>query len=411
MQLVEKHIINQNHQFYQECDKLCFLSKNLYNKANYIVRQEFIKTSKEKELGLRDYAIYLNYHEIRKILLNQIDYTSLPRKISNQTLMLLDNNWKSFFTAIKDYSKNKHKYQGRPKLPKYKDVKTGKFIVTYDNQAISKKDLKKGYVGLSGTNIKISTNKTNIKLCRIVPRINHYIIEIVYEINEKSIKDNNDRYMSIDLGLNNLATVTSNVKGIKSFIINGKPLKSINQFYNKKVSELQSKLKKDNYTSKNITRITNKRNNKVNDYLHKSSRYIINQLVLNNINTLVVGNNKEWKQEINIGRVNNQNFVQIPHNKFINMLSYKCKMEGINIIIQEESYTSKCSFLDLEEVKKHETYKGKRIKRGLFKASDGKLINADINGSYNILRKAVPNVFADGIEGLVVIPLVYTIKR
>lgn len=411
MQLVEKHIISKNNTFFNECDRLCFLSKNLYNKANYIIRQEFIKTSKEKEEGLRDYAIYLNYFDIRRILLNDVDYTSLPRKISNQTIMMLDRNWKSFFASIKDYSKNKGKYLGRPKPPTYKDKEYGRFIVTYDNQAISKKELKKGFVGLSGTNIKIPTTKTNIQQCRIVPRNDHYVIEIVYNVNETPIKPDNGKYMSIDLGLGNLATVTSNDRSVKPFIVNGKPLKSINQFFNKRVSELKSKLKSNKCTSKRIKRITNKRNNKVNDYLHKSSRYIVNQLVSGDINTLVVGKNKEWKQEINIGKVNNQNFVNIPHDRFIDMLIYKCKLEGINVTTIEESYTSKCSFLDLEDIKKHTSYKGKRISRGLFKSNNGRLINADINGSFNILRKAVPNVFTDGIEGFVVNPMVYTIKK
>lgn len=407
MQLVERHIINHNSEFYSECDRVCLLSKNLYNYANYIVRQEFIKSSKEKEEGLVDHANYINYYNINKTLIseNQVDYIALPRKVSNQTIMLLDKNWKSFFVSIKEYMKNKSKYRGRPKLPKYLD-KNGRFITIYELGAISSKELRNGVVKLSGTSIKIETKQSNIKQCRVVPQGNHFVIEVVYEKQEKVLGDNNGRYCSIDLGLNNLATVGSNV--IKPIIINGKPLKSINQFYNKKKSYYQSKLV-NNKSSKRIKKLTSKRNRKIEDYLHKSSRYIINHLVSNDIRTLVIGNNKEWKQEINIGSKNNQNFVSIPHNKFISMLRYKCQLEGITVIITEESYTSKCSFLDGEYIGKHEEYCGKRIKRGLFKSAEGILINADLNGSLNILVKAVPEIEFKGIEVIAVSPIVVTL--
>ena len=407
MKLVEKHIINTNSEFYLECDRVCFLSKNLYNYANYIVRQKFIKSSKDKELGIVEHTNYLNYYIINKILIseNQTDYISLPRKVSNQTLMLLDKNWKSFFSSIKEYKKNKNKFLGRPKLPKYLN-KNDKFITIYELGSISSKEIKNNIVKLSGTSIKIKTRQTNIKQCRIIPRGNHFVIEIIYEKEEKKLLNNNGRYCSIDLGLNNLATVGSNV--IKPIIINGRPLKSINQFYNKKKSYYQSKLG-NKKSSKRINKLTSKRNRKIEDYLHKSSRYIINHLVSNDIRTLVIGNNKEWKQEINIGSKNNQNFVSIPHYKFISMLRYKCQLEGITIIINEESYTSKCSFLDGEYVGKHDNYCGKRIKRGLFKSAEGVLINADLNGSLNILVKAVPEIEFKGIEVIAVSPIVVSL--
>lgn len=222
---------------------------------------------------------------------------------------------------------------------------------------------------------------------RVLPRNNHHIVEVVYKVIEKELKPDNGRYASIDLGLNNLATVSSNV--VKPFIINGRPLKSINQYYNKEVARLQSLLKDNKRTSKRIYNITLKRNNKVKDYLHKSSKTIMNFLVSNNISTLVIGYNEEWKQNINLGRRNNQSFVNVPFYTFIKQLEYKCKLEGINVITTEESYTSKCSFLDSEPLRKHNVYKGKRIKRGLFKSAKGKFINVDLNGSLNILRKVI----------------------
>jgi IS605 OrfB family transposase len=394
MQLVEQHIIKPNNELFSECDRVCLLSKNLYNYANYIVRQSF--TNKEN-------SKYLNYYDMNKLLKNEKDYCLLPRKVSNQTLMLLDKNWKSFFASIKSWSKNKTKFTGRPSLPKYLDKSKGRFVSTYEKGAISIKEIKKGFVKLSGTNISVKTDKQNINQCRVIPRNGFYIIEIIYTIPNIEQKPDNGRYSSIDLGLNNLATISSNV--IKPIIINGKPIKSINQYYNKKLAKLRS-----NKNSKSkIHSLCNKRNNKIKDYLHKSSRYIVNHLVSNGINTLVVGHNKGWKQDINIGKVNNQKFVNIPYDMFINMLKYKSEMAGIKLILNEESYTSKCSFLDGEDIKKHEKYMGKRVKRGLFKTSSGKFINADLNGSLNILRKVVGN-FNYSIE-VCSTPRVITLKH
>ena len=374
MQLVEQHIIKSNNELFNECDRLCFLSKNLYNHANYVIRQSF--TNKEN-------SKYLNYYEINKLFKTDKDYCALPRKVSNQTLMVLERNWKSFFATIKSWAKDKSKFKGKPRLPKYLDKIKGRFIVTYEKGAISSKELKNGIIKLSGTNISIKTDKQNINQCRIVPRKGFFVIEVVYTVSDKEKKENNNKYCSIDLGLNNLATVGGN--STKPFIINGRPLKSINQYYNKKLAKLRS-----NKNSKSkIHSLCNKRNNKVKDYLHKSSRYIVNHLVSNGVNTLVVGYNKQWKQDINIGRVNNQNFVNIPYLMFIKMLEYKSKLAGINFVLVRENYTSKCSFLDSEPIKKHKKYLGRRIKRGLFKSSSGKLINADLNGSLNILRKVV----------------------
>ena len=374
MKLVEQHLIKKTNPLFKECDSLCFLSKNLYNRALYEIRQEYIDNKK-----------YLNYFKIEKLckIEKWIDYEALPRKVSQQTLKLLDKNWKSFFALLKSEKVDNKKV----KLPKYLDKVKGRFIIVYTDQAVSKVYLKQGLIKLSGTNIIIPTKHNKINQVRIIKKTGRYIIEVIYEVPDVEIKPDNKRYCSIDLGLNNLATVGSNV--IKPFIINGKPLKSINQYFNKKVAKEKSLLPKGEYTNENLERLYLKRNNKIKDYLHKASRYIINHLVSNSINTLVIGHNKNWKQEINLGKRNNQNFVSIPYCTLIYMLSYKAKLEGISVIIQEESYTSKCSFLDNEEICKHENYLGKRVKRGLFKALNGKLINADLNGALNILRKVV----------------------
>lgn len=398
--LIEKHIIKKNHIFYKECDQLCFLSKNLYNHANYILRNEYISNK-----------TYLNYYDMNKIFIknNSIDYISLPRKVSNQTLRLLDKNWKSFFKAIKDYTNNPHKYLGKPKIPKYKHKATGRFIAYYDKGAISKKSLNNNIIKLSKTDIAIKTkvNYESLVGCRIVPRNDHYVIEVIYK-KEIKPKIQNNNIMSIDLGIDNFATCVMNNNKNK-IIINGKTLKSINQYYNKKKSILQSKLKKDQKRSNRLMKLTNKRNNKINDYMHKSSRYIIDYCLTNDIGKIIIGKNKHWKQNVNIGKRNNQSFVNIPFNTFIHMLEYKGLMEGIEVIQVEESYTSKCSFIDNETLCKKENYMGKRTSRGMFVTSNGICINADVNSAYNIMKKVVPQVnvhsFMYGIEDIAVYPI------
>ena len=373
MYLTERHIIKNN----KELDILCFNSKNLYNKALYLVRQHYFETKS-----------YLDYFKLRKLMVDSKDedYYSLPCKVSNETLRLLDRNFSSFFALIK--KKKKNEYDKPIRIPRYLD-KEGRYMTAFTKQSISKVYLRKGIIKLSSLSIEIPTKVTesNLVEVRILPRNNHHVVEVVYKVDDVKPKSDNKRYASIDLGLNNLATVSSNV--VKPFIINGKPLKSINQYWNKEKSRLQSLLKGDKKTSKRINSITNKRNNKVKDYLHKSSRLLVNFLVSNDISTLVIGYNEEWKQNINIGKINNQSFVNIPFYVFIKQLEYKCKLEGINIILTEESYTSKCSFLDNETIEKQESYLGKRIRRGLFRSAKNKIINADLNGSLNILRKVV----------------------
>ena len=247
--------------------------------------------------------------------------------------------------------------------------------------------MKDGLIKLSKTDIVIETKASNIQQVRVVPNGDIFVIEVIYKIKDVEKKGDNGRYAAIDLGVNNLATLTSNVT--KPLIFNGKPLKSINANFNKRKAKAQSVLPKDVKSSRNLMAMQFKRNNRISDYLHKISRKIITQLVSDQINTLVIGHNKGWKQEINIGKVNNQKFVNIPFTKFINMLQYKAEEFGIEVTMTEESYTSKCSFLDAEAPKKRQTYGGKRVHRGLFKASDGRTINADVNGSYNILTKVL----------------------
>ena len=405
MQLVERHVINQGHQDYQEIDLLAFLSKNLYNIANYLIRQEFINKGK-----------YLNYNVIQKLLQKQADYKSLPAKVSQQILMLLDKNWQSFFEAIKEYGKNPEKFSARPKLPKYKDKLKGRNVLVYTVQAISKRALtRQQLINPSQTSLAVKTTITYDKLAqvRIVPKLNHYAIEVVYNRLPEDRGLNKSHVAGIDLGVNNLATITSNKLGFKPIIVNGKPLKSINQFFNKSKAELFAIIAQ---TTRRIQKLCTKRNFKVDNYLHKASRFIINQLISNDMGTLIIGKNDGWKHGSHVGKRNNQNFVQLPHERFIHQLKYKAELVGIKVIITEESYTSKASFLDSDTIPTYQqgikhTFSGKRIQRGMYKSQSGKKINADCNGSYNIIRKVVPNAFSNGIEGVVVHPAKVTLPN
>ena len=393
MRLVEQRIIKSNNKHYEELKNLCRLSKNLYNATLYEIRQHFFKNKK-----------YLSYPNIDKKFkeTDNIDYRSLPIQTAQQTMRVVDSSFKSFFKLLN--MKNNGSYNKNINIPHYLK-KDGFFTLIYTGQQLGKK-LLNGVIRLPLSDIEFHSNKKNIKQVRFIPSNNYIIMEVIYEAKELEIKGDNNRYCGVDLGINNIATITSNVS--KSYIINGRPVKSINQYYNKKKAYLQSKLK-DQKTSKRIQRLTLKRNNKINDYFHKTSSYIVNQLVSNSINTIIIGYNKDWKQDINIGSKNNQSFVSIPHTKLINHLKYKCKLVGINVICREESYTSKSSFLDRDPIPNLKddkiSFSGKRIKRGLYKSGKGCLINADINGSYNIMRKEVGDVVLPTDRGFVFNPI------
>lgn len=386
MYLTETHIINDN----QELDLITFKCKNLYNKANYIIRQEFTSNGK-----------YISLYDMFGIFKTDELYTSMPARVSRKVLTYVDQNWKSFFATIKSWSKNKEKFTGKPTLPKYLS-KDGKFNACFNDKAILKAN-KEG-IGLSSLSLRIKTDKQNIKEVNIQPlKTGKYKINIIYKHDETPLKQDNLKYCSIDLGLNNLMTLTSNET--LPVLVNGRPLKSINQYYNKLKAKYQAELPKNTFKSKRINKLNEKRNNKINNYLHESSKWLINYCLSNDLNTIIIGYNEGWKQEIKLGKRNNQNFVGIPYQRLIDMIWYKATLNGINIKYQEEAYTSKCSSIDMEDIKIQEIYKGKRICRGLFKTSTGKIINADVNGSLNILRKAIPNVkFTNGIEAAAVLP-------
>jgi len=395
IQLVEQHIIKSTDPRYAEIDAESFSSKNLWNAANYVMRQAFIhegRVVKWKEL----------YAEIK----TTDAYTALPRKVSNQVLIQLMTAWSTFFKALAEWRRNPDKFLGRPNLPKYKHKTKGRNILTYENGAISKRSLKAGLIDVSSLHLAIPTKHSRISQVRIVPRNGHYVVEVVY-IAHIEPNDALDETLvaGIDLNLDNLVVLASNKPGFQPLIINGRYLKSLNQFYNKTRAELQGRLAEGRHDSNRLRAITNRRNRRVRAFLHKASRLVVERLVAENIGTLVIGYNKYWKQEIEIGRVNNQKFVSIPHAQLVEMICYKARLAGIQVVIQNEAHTSKCSFLDMEEIRHRAKYVGRRIHRGLFRASDGRLIHADVNGALNIIRKAIPDAFSRGLEGIAVCPV------
>lgn len=404
IQQVEKHIIKKSHSYYSMFCEYTHLAKNLYNHANFLVRTEFTKTGK-----------WLRYHELDKILRRDVDYPDyknmMAAQSAQQTLRLLDDNWKSFFKAIKDWSRNKDKYTGKPKLPKYKP-KDGRMVFMLTNQQVRLRDdllyFPKSFQGFTVKPRCVRLdNFKRINQIRIVPNNQIFCVEIVYSISvDDTLLPDNGRYMSIDLGLDNLATIVTNT-GLTPSIVNGKGLKSNNQYYNKKAAYYQkvSKQMNDKFYTNRLYRLTQKRNFKIEDSLHKISKFIVTSALSNDIHTIVIGNNKDWKRDISLGKRINQSFVNIPHQKLIEKIMYKARNVGINVILTEESYTSGTSFLDNESPMKEFYDKKRRKHRGLFISNQGVQINADVNAAYQMMKKVFPNVFADGIEDAVSHPV------
>lgn len=326
---------------------------------------------------------FLNYYDVWNILKkDNPDYKAIDSHAAQLVIKQVEANFSSFFSLLN--LKKQGKYDKKVHLPTYLD-KDGYNVISFNQ--FKRRELKNGYVSLpKSKTLKFKVKNTCLHFINIVPKNDYIQVNFIYKKQEKELKKDNGKYMSIDIGVDNLATCFSNVG--KTFIVDGKKVKHINQFYNKKIGEVKSELKKKNDKEKShkTRQLTLKRNNKIDDYLHKASRYIISQAASNDVRTIIVGHNKNWKQEVSIGKANTQNFVSIPFDKLIHELKYKGMLEGINVIEIEESYTSKCSALDNETVEKHDKYIGKRVHRGLFQSKDH-LLNADVNGAINIMRK------------------------
>ncbi|KPV54811.1 transposase [Kouleothrix aurantiaca] len=393
MRLVEHHRIDRHDPRFAAIDAAAFASKNLYNAANYVVRQAYIFRAER-----------IHYPALAHQMRQTEPYRALPAKVAQWVLKQVRVAWESYFAAVSAWKADPSRFLGRPRLPKYLG-KQGRNVLTYTIQAISRPLLRQGIIQPSGLPIQVQTRQTAVQQVRIVPHGTHYTIEVVYQQPITPAPLDPALVAAIDIGVNNLAALTASLPGFVPRLINGRPLKALNQFYNKRRAQLQARLQQNRHTSRRLDAITDKRNRRITDYLHNASRAIINLLVQHRIGTLVIGHNPNWKQRVRLGRRTNQTFVFIPHARFIAMLTYKAEIVGICVLVHEEAHTSKVSFLDNEPVQHHAHYAGKRIARGLFRASDGRLINADVNGSYNIGRKAAPDAFGPGGRGWVVQPV------
>ena len=392
VQRTETHIIKESHPIYNWILEECSRSKNLYNKTLFIYRQAF--TGKHDKIEdykpiIRHDKFISSFELVKQMAkLKDVDYYAMTKKNSGTPVVCqVDRVMKSWFASLKSYKKDSSKFRGRPRIPSYKKKnELNCLIYTYVDASLQKD----GTINISKKiKLPIHTNLTSFQQIRLVPNTGYVQVEIVYNKEISDLKLDQTRAIGIDLGLNNLMAITSNIGNISN-LVNGRPLKSINQYYNKRKAHLMSLLEKGKLkSSKRLRRLEMKRMMKIKDYLHKTSRRIVELMEQNNIGPCFIGHKKDWKQEINIGSKNNQNFVSIPYSLLINMLRYKLEEKGGQLIELNEAYTSKCSFLDNEEICKHETYKGKRVKRGLFLSSDKKALNADINGSLNILKRGI----------------------
>jgi len=400
-------------------DSMSYRAKALYNSALYEINKYyedykngkrisyFTKKGTKKEkgsyIGFQDLDLRMKHLEENTI------YRALPAQMSQQILKKIDKNYSSYFKLLS--AKRKKTYNKPVKIPKYKKKEDRKELIFAKQSFI----IENGYILVSVTK---DLSKKRLKLCKvpkyidgdikyleIVPKLGRYELQITYE---KEIKEPNkkaENWISIDLGVNNLLTCTSNI--LNAFMLNGRHIKSINQKYNKKIAKLKSLTKKSQGvgTSKKIQQLYNKRGYKLNSEIHKITSFLVKIVQENEIDHVVIGYNKKWKQSVNLGTKTNQNFVQIPFAKILQQLQYKLKEIGIEVYLQQESYTSKCSYFDNEEVKIHTTYKGKRNNRGLFITSKGIRVNADVNGSLNIYRKFVNTIKLKVVHDVLNVPV------
>jgi len=393
--------------------EMCQYSNNLYNVALYNIRQHYFNT--------KQFLAYEgNYHECK----TNENYALLEAGVSQQIMKVVDRSFKSFFNLLKKCKTGDYRYHD-VNIPQYRKkgglfglilstnsiaIRNGKFMIPMSRtfRALHP-DIKDFGVTFPG---RLKNN--TIKEVRILPYNDgrYFKIQYVYEVEPEDCELDKENFLSIDLGVDNLATCVSTIG--TPFIIDGRNLKSINHRWNKEIARLRSiSMKQGQKTTKRIQDITTKRNNQVNDAIKKSARYIVNHCINNNIGTLIVGYNADFKRNSNLGKTNNQNFVQIPLGDLRQQLSFLCWKYGIEYIEQEESYTSKSSFLDNDVLPVYkaehpytEEFSGKRIKRGLYQSKNGTILNADVNGAANILRKCKQNVNFDKLcNGLLASPV------
>lgn len=426
MILTEEHVIRlgnkKNKELYKKIDSYCYASKNLYNSTNYLITQcsrishklqiGEILGSYEKRMiyevncAIRDYnrsrpgkkplsyidenngyiadAYFLSWY-----LKTTENYKAMPSATCSQIcIQVLCKAWKAYYQSIKAYRKNPGSMLGYPNKPGYFDKDTGRNWIVLTSQRIRMDE--KGVMHLPEflSGIHIKPRHEGIRQVRIKAQDRKIILQLMYEEKEKAASKSSG-VMGIDIGIDNLMTLCMNTEA-HPVIINGRPLKAINQYYNKIKSEMQSisKVSNGRYSTREMEKLTDRRNRKIKDYMHKASRKVIQLALENEIGTIIIGNNQGWKQESDMGKKTNQSFIAIPHRTMIEMIRYKGELAGIKVIITEESYTSGTSYLDREDPIKENYDRSRRIHRGVFQSNKGQKINADVNAAYQIMKKS-----------------------
>lgn len=460
--------IKKGHKLYNYLDEMMALSTNLYNTSNYYFRQvltgsrkaymsdnetdaiayindhvdllnevrysKYLK-KKEKNTVIKDFVpfekigknSYLTYELLEGILkvTKHPDYYALPGQVNQQVIKNLFRNWKSYFKAISDYRVHPEKYEAMPKIPKYKKHK--KHMITLSNQVCVLKSSHLKFPKTKHTlNVgKYLSHKGSLKEVRVLPKPDYIVLELVFLVIFDSETLPLENVASIDLGVNNLVTMVNNL-GESPIIVKGTVVKSINQYYNKTRGKLYSELRKGkkvkegSFTSKGLRKLDTKRYAKIKDYFHKTSHQIVKKCLTMECGILVIGMNKDFKKNVTFRKAEKQNFIHMPFGMLINMLKYKAEEVGIKVIIIEESYTSKASFLDGDDIpvygnKVERKFSGRRISRGMYRSREKMMINADVNAAFNIMRKAVPESITRlwdrgvGLRAIMSTPLVFKV--
>jgi len=396
-------LINKNVDKMNDVQLIAYQKRLAKEKMNPVDKRKEVKSKLFSAPSEENPYVEYDFLDALFKLTVQNDYRALPTQCSQSVMKTVFQNWKSFYASLKDYRENPHKYKAAPRIPKYSQSSQKEILFT-NQDCVVKNDK---YLKFPKTKLQLNIGKLGLKgklkQVRVIPKYGMFTVELVMEPDAKKLdnyvfKDGN--VMAIDIGIDNLATIVTNT-GRRPVLFKGKHVKSINQYYNKKKAHFIGILRQGKqsnqgpFTSKRLERLHKTRHQKLKDIFHKVSRQIVDIAVEEKIGTIIIGHNKDWKQEINIGKRNNQSFVSIPHSLLIEMITYKAIEYGIETLISEESYTSKASFIDNDEIPvygkktdKKPVFSGRRIKRGLYRTKSGVLINADVNGAANILRKA-----------------------
>lgn len=457
--------VKNGHRMYDYFQEMCQNAKNMHNTTNFYVRQVFTSLTQEKELQplqqevleniqkhlpkMNDTQLiaykkrlekektkpvekrkeikcnlfdipskekpYVDYNFLDALFKSMVqnDYRSLPTQSSQGIMKTVFQNWKSFYASLREFKVNPSKFKARPRIPGYSRAKEKE--VSFTNQDCVIKDKKflkfpktKGCLNIG----KLGFTEGKLKQVRVLPKHGKYVVELVFGIpSEREMKESKQRFMSVDLGVDNLATIVTNT-GRRPVLVKGKSIKSVNQRYNKLKAHYTAILRKGKnpkegqFSSKRLEKINNKRFNQIKDFFHKASHQVEKIALEEDIDTIIIGQNKDWKQNTNMSKKNNQSFVSIPHSLLIQMITYKAERHGIKVIVTEESYTSKASFLDNDDISVYgesdtkKSFSGKRIKRGLYRSKNGTFINADVNGAANIMRKVFIKAFEETFSSL-----------